>query len=127
MGLGELTADAAGERMEERRRPDGHEEADLHSEEPEKRFHIEMGLLQDVRQCRALDRPMGWNSDLEGFGCGPFLEPNVAALLADDQPTIAAQGIDHLLEVQTRDFAQTATSKTSVLGAKSQSSSIGSR
>jgi hypothetical protein len=51
----------------------------------------------------------------------------VTAALADDQPAVAAQGIDHLLEVQAGDFAQTATSKTSALGAKSQSSSIGSR
>ena len=80
-----------------------------------------------MRKRRALDGPMGWNDELESFFWGAFLEPNVTTPLAHDQPAITAQGIDHLLIVQARDFAQTATSKTSALGAKSPSSSIGSK
>ena len=70
---------------------------------------------------------MGWDNELESFVCGPLLETDVTASLADDQPAVAAQGIDHLLIVQAGNFAQMATSNTSALGAKSRSSSIGSR
>src|SRR4030095_11362957 len=86
------------------------------SEKLEKGGQIETRLLQNMRKCRALDGTMGGNNELESFVCGPFLKTNVTASLADDQPAIAAQGINHLFIVQAGNFAPTATSKTSALG-----------
>jgi hypothetical protein len=51
----------------------------------------------------------------------------VTTPLTDDLPSVTAEGVDHLLKAQARDFAQRTSSRTSASGDNSQSFSTGSR
>ena len=96
-------------------------------EELEEFVELQASLLQDVGERGTLDGPVSWKDDLQGLFGRSLLEANVATTLADDDPAIAVQGVKNALEIEAGDLAQTAISRTSASGAKSQSSSTGSR
>jgi len=90
-------------------------------------LNIDPRLLQDMGESGSFHGTVGGNSQLESLHGCMLLESDVTALLSHDHPPITLQRTDDLVIRQTRDFAHTASSMNSALGAKSQSSSTGSR
>jgi hypothetical protein len=67
-------------------------------------------LFQDMSQRGTLDRAMSRNGNFENLISNVFVEPNVTASLANDNPAISLQRFDDFGVRQTRDFTHTSIS-----------------
>ena len=97
------------------------------TQDGEKLFRCQAGLLQNMRKGRAFDGPMGGHHQLEDFAGEVLLEPNVASALPEDDPARALQSRNNAVVVKRRDLGHRTSSRTSTPSLPARSSSTGSK
>ena len=97
------------------------------TQDGEKLFRRQAGLLQDVRKGGALDGPVGGHRQIEDFAGKVFLESNMAAALPEDDSTGMLQSRNDSVVVKRRDLGHRTNSRTSTPSLPARSSSTGSK
>ena len=84
-------------------------------------------MFQNMGKRRSLDWSVRRDSQLKQLSGGALVETDVTSLLPNSNPSIALESFNKLLVVKTGNFRHKLISSISASGAKSRSSSTGSK